>query len=256
MIYNEETIKNLIEGYTLPNLHIDLQPYLYGDELCHPLLTLEGGVHPRLYPRINKLYLHRKTQQSESVILNEWQTYFPHHTNYDRLTKFIKLETGRADFPRPYPEYYRTIGQIWTDIELLAQTSSFLELMLGIDSGKPLSNLTCHIMTSTEQRKYAEIPNEFIVFRGHDRRLLKGVSWTMDCNVALQYAVGCPTKAAISVGKVNKSEVIAFIDRWEENEIIVPSSAVENINTYTARNYIDIIDISDNNDRDRLLSKQ
>jgi hypothetical protein len=55
MIYDEITVSRLVDDYSVPTLHLDLQPYLLEDELHHPLLRLEGGVHPRLYQRINNL---------------------------------------------------------------------------------------------------------------------------------------------------------------------------------------------------------
>ncbi|WP_010471465.1 hypothetical protein [Acaryochloris sp. CCMEE 5410] len=35
------SIKTSIQGYTLPTLHPDLQPYLQGDELQHTLVRVE-----------------------------------------------------------------------------------------------------------------------------------------------------------------------------------------------------------------------
>jgi hypothetical protein len=195
-------------------------------------VSLEGGVYPRLYQRIDKLYAYKKEQSIKPLPSNAWQAYLPHLPAHERLMEFEKVEYESRDFSRVTPEYFQLIGQIWTDPELLGQPSCFLELRLGIFDRHPLSEHAHHMMTPTEQDKLAELPNEFIVFRGHAERLLHGMSWTINCDIALQYAIGNPLKSLISIGTVKKTDVIAFIDRWDEDEIIVPSSAVNNIKTF------------------------
>jgi hypothetical protein len=232
VIYDESTVNEIVCNYSLPNLHPDLQPYLLEDELHHPLVSLEGGVYPRLYQRINKLYAYKKEQSIKCLPPNAWQAYLPHLSVHERFMYFIKEELESRDFSKETPEYFQLIGQIWTDPELFGQPSFFLELRLGIFDHRPLSEHAHHIMTPTEQAKLSELPNEFIVFRGHAERLLYGMSWTVNCDIALQYAIGNPLKSLISIGTVKKSEVIAFIDRWDEDEIIVPSSVVNNIKTF------------------------
>lgn len=232
MIYNELTIDKIIESYVLPKLHIDLQPYLYEDELHHPLLNLNGGVFPRLYKRINKLYSYKIEQNIRHSSPNEWQSFLPYLPCYERISEFLKQEIKRTDFPRESPQYFRLVGQIWTDPECLGQSSSFLELMLGLTDHQTISENVHHMMTPTEKDKLSKLPEEFIVFRGHAEPLLCGISWTINLDIALQYAIGSPFISSISMGTARKSNVIAFIDRWDEEEIIIPSNLVENIKSF------------------------
>jgi hypothetical protein len=44
--------------------------------------------------------------------------------------------------------------------------------------------------------------------------------------------VGDRESSSLSIGTLQKSEVIAAIDRWNENEIIVPTQSVHSIQTY------------------------
>jgi hypothetical protein len=236
VIYNELTVSQIVDNYILPKLHMDLQPYLYGDELHHPFVSLVGGVYPRLYKRINKLYSYRIEQSKQYSSPNEWQSFLPHLPVHERISEFMRLEFERTDFPRETPQYFQLIGQIWTDPECLGQTLSFLELMLGISDRQPISENVHDMMTPTEKDKLAELPEEFIVFRGHAEPLLRGISWTINLDIALQYAIGSPHKSLISIGTARKSEVIAFIDRWNEDEIIIPSSLVDNIKTFKTFN--------------------
>jgi hypothetical protein len=87
------------------------------------------------------------------------------------------------------------------------------------------------MMTESEQEKLARLPDRFTVYRGHHDQLLHGISWTINRDVALQYAIGLPGDRSISTGTAIKTSVIAFIDRWFESEIIVPSNFVRDIST-------------------------
>lgn len=227
------SIQSFIQSYTLPTLHPDLQPYLQGDELQHPLVSVDGGVYPRNYGRINQLYAYKQQQSRQSRLPNRWQSYYPDLPPFERISKFQMEETEKSEFPRQDPDFYQLLGQIWTDPEMLGPSSSFLEFILGIMFGMPLSQHVYHLMTPSEQQKLASMSPTFQVFRGHDNRFLGGISWTLSLDVALLYSVGCPDQASVSVGTVNRSEVIAFIDRRQEDEVIVPSRSVSNIETYS-----------------------
>lgn len=227
------SIKKSIQNYSLPKLHPDLQPYLRGDELQHPLVSLDGGVYPRNYGRINQLYAYKQQQSRRSRPPNRWQSYHPDLPPFERLIKFELEEYEKPDFPIRNPSYYQVLGQIWTDPEMLGPSSSFLVFMLGIMFGIPLSQHVHHLMTPSEQQKLAGLPPTLQVCRGHDDRLQGGISWTLNLDVALLYAVGCPTQASVSVGTVKRSKVIAFIDRCDEDEVLIPTRSVSHIETYS-----------------------
>jgi hypothetical protein len=68
----------------------------------------------------------------------------------------------------------------------------------------------------------------------HHPRLRNGISWTIERNIALQYALGWHKNSQISTGIISKKSVIAVIDRWHESEVIVPTRLVREIDTQTA----------------------
>jgi hypothetical protein len=222
-----------VNEYIPPLLHPDLQPYLQGDELYHPLLEIDGGVCPALYRRVNQIYKYKKRRPTNPEPLNEWQSYLPHLSSIDRQVEFIKHEFGRED-----PEYFQIVGQIWTDFEILGCSSSWLELLLNFEPlrqpERKLSPNVIHMMTSSEREKLAQLPDRFTVYRGHHDRLLHGISWTIDRNIALEYAIGAYGERSISTGTVMKTSVIAVIDRWGESEIIVPTNFISDIETKKA----------------------
>lgn len=227
-------IDQVLQTYRLPSLYPDLQPYQFNDELHHPLASFEGAVYPRVYGRINKIYQYRKTKVTRKLEPNSWQSYYPHLDVIERHHKFIIEEMAKPDFPQRDPDFFKLLGQIWTDkdTESWGQSSSFLELLLGIADGMPLSKHVHHMMTSTEQDNLAALPSELTVFRGHAHPLLQGISWTLKLDVALQFAVGSPLESSVSIGTVQKSDVIALIDRWDEDELIVSTRDVYDIETH------------------------
>ena len=188
---------------------------------------------PAIYHRINLVYESRKQKINRSPSLpNEWESYLPHLSPSDRLQEVIKNEYLRTD-----PAYCKIVGQIWTDRKLLAHTSSTLEVLLGIErfsGSRDRSPNVIYMMTEVERQKLADLPDEIRIYRGHHERLLNEISWTLDLNIAGQYAVGWEEERQISTGIVSKQEAIAFIDRWQESEIIVPARMVRNIETKLA----------------------
>jgi hypothetical protein len=220
----------MMNEYILPKLHPDLLPCLKDDEIHHPLLEIEGGVCPALYQRINQVYEYKQRTVDLIEQPNEWQSYLPHLPITDRQIEFVKNEYMRDD-----PAYFRIIGNIWTDFEILSCSSSWLELLLHFEPlrypTQKLSLNVIHMMTDVEQQQLAELPDQFTVYRGHEDRCLHGISWTMDRKIAMQYAIGMNGNRSISTGIVMKKSVIAVIDRWAEAEIIVPTNLVFDIDT-------------------------
>jgi hypothetical protein len=215
-------------------LHPELQPYLDRNEqtIEHPIYSCEFA-HPVIYHRINLVYESKKQEiDRPSSPPNEWESYLPHLLPSDRLLEVIKNGYTRTD-----PVYFKIVGQIWTDRELLGQTSSTLEVLLGIErfsGNRDRSPNIIYMMTEVEQKSLVDLPDEFRIYRGHHERLLNEISWTLDMNVAGQYAIGWEEERKISTGIVSKQDVIAFIDRWQELEIIVPTRMVRNIETQPA----------------------
>jgi hypothetical protein len=223
----------------VPQLHPDLLPFVKGDELWHPLLVVEGGLYPYLYNRVNQAYFYKlKLQQQEQPApVNEWQRFYPELELFERQKRLMLECLDRDD-----PAHFRLLGQVWTDPEILACTSSFLECFLQLDpvlmaeqySPQLLPQNVRYLMTESEQQTLAKLPEQMTIYRGHHERLLRGISWTLNPEVALLWAAGwCGSlkDRRFSQGMVDKSAVSAYINRWHEEEIIVPTSVVKNIVT-------------------------
>jgi hypothetical protein len=80
---------------------------------------------------------------------------------------------------REDPEYFRIVGQIWTDLETIGCTSSFIGTILSVGHfslNRSLSPNVIYLMTTSEREKLDRLPDRFTVYRGHDDRLLQGIS--------------------------------------------------------------------------------
>lgn len=169
-------------------LHPDLQSYLVGNTLRHPLLSAEW-VDSRMFARLNRLYeLCKQSTTSGKHERNDWELLRPDLAPFDRLRWFDEYRSF-WDYPVEYrdrvAEYDRLVGQIWTDPELLWHTSdAFQSLLVRALPGSPIDAL----MIESEFKRLAELPEILQVFRGHVCTLDGGVSWTLNPNVALDWA--------------------------------------------------------------------
>ncbi|MEM8641237.1 MAG: hypothetical protein AAGG51_20835 [Cyanobacteria bacterium P01_G01_bin.54] len=231
----QSSLKQAIAHFQLPQLHPDLIPYIDQDEINHPLFHLEGGVFPGIYNRVNQAYAIKRGWRKTRLPGREWQNFYPDLPAIERVYKFWDVEPRRSDFPRQTPKYFQLLGDIWTDLEVLGQNSCFLGLFTGLDFQSSPSENMRYIMTPSEQQTLARLPDQLLVYRGHNQRLRQGMSWTLQPNIALQYALGLSLGNEISVGTIPKQSVLAYINRWDEDEIIVPPKSVKIIETIRLR---------------------
>jgi hypothetical protein len=209
--------------YTSPQLHPDLARFRDGTIINHPLVHFEH-VSPAFYSRLNQLYEHHLQQQLGEYTPNEWDQFQSDMPPLDRLMHLIQ-----TTHPKDDAGYYRMVGQIWTAPELLSNSSSTLSMLIVPSH----ANLAC-LMTESERAVLGGLPETIKVYRGHNAQLRDGYSWTLNRGVALQWAVGLPYNDSISTGKVATKRIIAYIDRRSEEEIIVSTEDVTDIDTRKA----------------------
>ena len=105
-------------------------------------------------------------------------------------------------------------------------------------------------MVARERQQLAELPDEIQVFRGHVPVLEQHSSWTLNPVVALDWACrrvaqgGIPNVESftdterqfwmpvVTIGTVKKSQIMAFVDRRGEDEILVDPQYVKNRTTF------------------------
>lgn len=78
------------------------------------------------------------------------------------------------------------------------------------------------IMNKSELNKYNSLPNKITIYRGtHNKNNYKALSWTLDYEQALWFANRFDKDGYVLEAKVNKSDIIAFFNERNENEVIV-----------------------------------
>ncbi len=238
-MYSFGPFANLNRTVLLP----ELQKHLIGNQLQHPLLHFENA-DPGLPARLNRLYelrLHCKSANENYP--NEWERLRPDLASLDRLNWYLRKKSVDKDLPCDPP----IAGQIWADPELLTNTCDVLKMLF--DGPLPSSPIAS-FMVDSERQRLAELPDEIRVFRGHVPVLEQRSSWTLNPVVALDWACrrvaqgGIPNYESftdterqfwmpvVTIGTVKKSQLMAFVDRRGEDEILVDPQYVKNRTTF------------------------
>lgn len=234
---------------TRPSLHPDLQRYLVGDVLGHPLLSYDY-VDARLYSRLNQLYEYRSGRRTRSP--NEWDRLRPDLSPFDRTRWYSdEVMNGRLPLNRPdaLHDHDRLVGQIWTDPELVTLSSdSFLTLHHCVSRGAVTGPCDA-MMTEGERRFLADLPDRVRVFRGHVPVIENRPSWTLNPIVALAWStrsnLESPTcqppsnsveyqffAPIVTVGTIEKSRIVAYFNRRREDEILTSHENVIDRQSY------------------------
>ena len=220
----------------------ELQKHLVGNHLQHPLLHFENA-DPGLSARLNRLYEFRlHCESANENAPNEWERLRPDLASLDRLNWYLRQIVDEDS-----PCDHRLAGQIWTDPDLLTNTCDVLTLLFN---GPLPSSPIASFMVDSERQRLAELPDEIRVFRGHVPVLEQHCSWTLNPVVALDWACrgvaqgGIPNSESftdterqfwmpvVTIGTVKKSQIMAFVDRRGEEEILVDPQYVKNRQTF------------------------
>ncbi len=226
------------------SLRHELKQHLIGQSLRHPLLQFEC-VDPRLYSRLNHLFEYRlRKGQGLNREFNDWNRLWPDLSSYDKLGWLLEqLLEERFGYPKGQDGYHQLIGQVWTDPELLTCNSDTLTCLFRF---RLPTSPNFHFMVEDERNCFAELPDQLQVFRGHFSELEYGNCWTLNPNVAIDWAcrsdtgIRTPplspenqfTTPIVTVGRVCKSQIVAYVNRRHEDEILVNPEFVRDRQSY------------------------
>jgi len=224
----------------------ELKQHLSDHTLHHPMLHF-AWVDPRLYSRLNQLYEHRLRKATGlNGEPNEWELLRPDLSPIGKANWFLEQlidENCPFNHGNRQDDYHRIIGQMWTDPEVLTQNSDTLTCLFR--NGLPSSPIF-HFMVEDERNRFAELPEELQVFRGHVPVLERRHCWTLNPNVAIDWACKCEPGAykpdqypeyqffapIVTVGTVSKTKILAYVNRRQEDEILVNSDYVRDRQSY------------------------
>jgi len=197
-------------------LHSELLPYLDGTTLEHPLLRFKYA-WPAMFARLNRAF-ELATRENRVIDLNT-----THSDIQNRLARHLQRR------PVDSAKYYRDFGNLWTHAELTGLTSDVVAMLID-----PSHEYTAEIMTDQERDFLIDLPDEIELFRAHHESLQCGCCWTLDEEFARRWATGIPQNNLISRGMASKRNVIAYISRRSEHEVLMPRQTVEILETVVA----------------------
>ena len=211
------------------DLHPDLRPYLRDHVIDHPFVSWPYA-YPAYYKRLNQCYLHCVQLQSGIKQPNRWDEYHPDLRVFDRLEMYTReLFSDTLEHKGRFEkERLSFFGECWTSPAVIAQTSSFCEMLIG----PPFSRDVSAVMTESEREEWSALPTEMDVYRGSRAGLVQGICWYPDRMVAAKWAT-IPFNGHLSSGRIKREFVRACFNRRGETELIVCPGSVKNISTET-----------------------
>jgi hypothetical protein len=200
-------------------LNEELKTYLVnsslGQSLKHPLV-FDVPHFTQLAWRSNDMLEYKRKALAKARKEKDWHTViWLHERPYrvEALKQITSLISNR--------EYWELLGMVFTDTENFWQHSR--------DWAELLSSARPHryqFMTEEEQAEFAELPETLEIYRGFNGYGKKlSWSWTLDKNIAWFFAHrlsrlnGKPP--TVATGTVSKQNVIGFLGRRSETEIVV-----------------------------------
>ncbi|MDE2095761.1 MAG: hypothetical protein KGL39_00770 [Patescibacteria group bacterium] len=204
-------------------LHLELSLCIEDDDrLNWPVLK-----HPLVFAvpyasEMNAIYNaqleHKKQALIEAKKDKEWSSYVFLHERPYRFQAFSKIQNNLTDV-----DYWDLLGGIWTDSENLWQIPQLSQLL---ECSRPKQE---HFMDQTERQFLNDLPDEFVVYRGHQGRNRRGWSWSLSAGKAAWFVrrfAGIYRDGKVARGLVKKEDVIGFLNGRHEFEIVVPPTKV------------------------------
>ena len=199
-------------------LHPDLADCIehnsFGDSLKHPLVI---GVfyHPNMNAMFNASYEHKRKYVEEAKKQKKWSSYIWMHERPYRLEKFANIQDKLSD-----QEYWKILGSIWSDSENLWQYGAILGYLINTD--RPGRE---GMMDDAEKEFLKNLPDEFTIYRGHQKKNKLGYSWTLSYWRAKWFANRFKQAGAgVVTAIVQKKDIIAVLLGRNEFEVIVSPS--------------------------------
>jgi hypothetical protein len=207
----------------------ELQKLLDKRVPLHPELVAHlesGGVpmirHPLIYSifhsdfqnaQVNTHFEWKKKEVAKARREKNWNNYIFLHERPYRLNAFLDIEkklTGN--------EYWKMLGEIWTDSENIYQNLFLWKKLLGANrKGR------CYFMDEDDREKFRALPNEIVVYRGCEPRNRDGLSYTTDRAKAEWFSRRLNKRGDdIVIEKlIKKADAFAFLGGRGENEIVL-----------------------------------
>lgn len=198
------------------NLVEELQPYLQNigsfKALRHPLVySVPHSEHMNAF--VNEQYSQKVLQINECVDSENYTKYVFLHERPYRLHAFLNISLYLTD-----KQYWTLLRDIWVDSENIWQNKqSWKNLLLS-----PRKNKS-EFMNKEERKYLKSLPSNITVFRGYDEKKgdPEGFSYSLNPDIAKKFASRFSKNPVIKTRDLKKSEIFAYLQTRNEEEIIV-----------------------------------
>lgn len=222
----QKDLDKLLEHFPQVDLHPDLKKHLIetdniGIILQHPLVYgvpyFEVSNH-----QYNEQYKYKKDAVEKALKKKDWGRYVFMHERPHRLTALEEIMYVPGGDYEDNPElsnkeYWEIFSACWTDSENLHQIWNLTDFLMARNGRE-------HMMSDDEKELFDALPDEFMVYRGHQGKNPEGHSWTLSYSKARWFADRLARKddeRIVSEGMCLKSWVIAVMLSRGEYEVIV-----------------------------------
>ena len=209
---------------TTTKLHDDLTRHIekdtaLGDFIKHPLLFM-AGYDESMTDMVNESYK-RKYKEAEKARKNkDWTLWLMLHERPYRLDAFMSVCSQLQG-----KEYWKHLAWVWIGTEFpTVNKDVWLQLFT-----RKMANRR-KMMSGKERRTLYNLPDEDIdIYRGYgDDEHADGISWTLSYEKADWFAKRWNSEnALIAEGVCKKKDIIAFLDKRGEQEIIIDPDNVD-----------------------------
>lgn len=167
----------------------------------------------------------------EALAERDYARYLGLFGSHERVFPFLSIHTRLTD-----DEYWRALGSVWINSEWSHEFRPLWDWLFLSNRNRAGS---VAMMDAAERERWDELPNEFRVYRGQQRRRDPiGYSWTLSHERAVWFAnVGRPRftdawlrgPGLVLSGLVCKSDALAYLNGRTEEEILIPVGKVRSI---------------------------
>jgi hypothetical protein len=223
----QANIARLADMFAPEDLHPELQARMFNngsfDIIQHPLV-FSVPHSPISNKQLNKRFALKKEEIVEAQKAGDWRRYVFMH---ERPFRFNALQAVQDKFING-EDYWRVVGNVWTDSENIYQHFAAWKRLWGSDlAGRQA------MMDEDELEELAAMPEILTVYRGFElKSAQRGLSWTTNRDKAVWFAKRLREprqKSLVAQATVQKKDVLAYFNGRNENEVVVLPRSLQNL---------------------------
>lgn len=134
----------------------------------HPLVFAVPYMEP-MNAVYNAQLKAKKEYAAKALEEKKWSSYLWIHERPYRISQFVEIERQMND-----KDYWEILGSIWSDSENIWQYKSILSMLLTANRGDKE-----FFMDDNEREFLDKLPDQFIIYRGHQGVNRSSFSWTL-----------------------------------------------------------------------------